>query len=183
MRAIVDGIPGAGKTTVLNEVIKKAGIEVINYGDVMFEMAKKEGIKDRDGMRKLPYEKQRELQRKAAEEIAKKDNVIVDTHCTIKTPYGYLPGLPYDVLQILKPERIILIEADVEEILQRRKKDEEIRQRDKESKEEMEEHQLMNRISGMSYAVLTNATLKIVKNRQGKVEEAAEEIIKALGLS
>lgn len=183
MRAIVAGIPGAGKTTVLNEVIKKAGIEVINYGDVMFEMAKKEGIKDRDEMRKLPYEKQRELQRKAAEEIAKKDNVIIDTHCTIKTPYGYLPGLPYDVLQILKPERIILIEADVDEILQRRKKDEEIRQRDKESKEEMEEHQLMNRIAGMSYAVLTNATLKIVKNRQGKVEEAAEEIIKALGLS
>ena len=161
MRAIVAGIPGAGKTTVLNEVIKKAGIEVINYGDVMFEMAKKEGIKDRDEMRKLPYEKQRELQRKAAEEIAKKDNVIVDTHCTIKTPYGYLPGLPYDVLQILKPERIILIEADVDEILQRRKKDEEIRQRDKESKEEMEEHQLMNRIAGMSYAVLTLSLIHI----------------------
>ncbi|MCD6331212.1 MAG: adenylate kinase, partial [Thermoplasmata archaeon] len=150
MRAIIAGIPGAGKTTVLNEVIKKTGIEVINYGDVMFGMAKKEGIKDRDEMRKLPYEKQRELQRKAAEEIAKKDNIIIDTHCTIKTPYGYLPGLPHDVLQILKPERIILIEADVEEILQRRKKDEEIRQRDKESKEEMEEHQLMNRIAGMS---------------------------------
>jgi len=38
----------------------------------------------------------------------------------------------------------------------------------------------MNRIAGMSYAVLTGATLKIIKNRQGKLEEAAEEMIKAL---
>ena len=39
---------------------------------------------------------------------------------------------------------------------------------------------MMNRIAAMSYAVITNATVKIVKNRQGKIEEAAREIAKAL---
>ncbi len=180
MRVIVAGIPGAGKTTVLNEALKLKEMEVINYGDVMFEMAKEYGIKDRDEMRKLPYEKQRELQIKAARKIAEKEHVIIDTHCTIKTPYGYLPGLPYDVLQILKPKRIILVEASPEEIERRRKKDAEIRQRDVESIEEIEMHQMMNRIAAMSYATLTNATVKIIENREGKLAEAAKELAKAL---
>lgn len=181
MISIIAGIPGAGKTTVMNEVLKKKKIKVINYGDEIFKIAEKKGlVNNRDELRKLPFELQRNMQIEAAKNIAKYGNVIVDTHCTIKTPFGYLPGLPYDVLNILKPKRIILIEADAREIVERRKKDEKIRQRDEESIESMEEHQLMNRIAGMSYAILTGATLKIIKNRQGKIKEAAEEIIKAL---
>ncbi len=181
MIAIVAGIPGAGKTTVMNEVLKKKDFRVINYGDEIFRIAKERNlVQHRDDLRKLPYDVQREMQIQAAKNIAKLGNVIVDTHCTIKTPFGYLPGLPYDVLSILKPDRIILIEANPEEIMQRRKKDAEIRKRDEESITSMEEHQLMNRIAGMSYAVLTGATLKIIMNRQGKLQEAAEEMIKAL---
>ena len=181
MIAIVAGIPGAGKTTVMNEVLKKREYKVVNYGDEIFKIAKERRlVEHRDELRKLPYEMQREMQIEAAKRIAKLGNAIVDTHCTIKTPFGYLPGLPYDVLSILKQSRIILIEANPEEIMERRKKDAEIRVRDEESIESMEEHQLMNRIAGMSYAVLTGATLKIIKNRQGKLIEAAEEMIKAL---
>ena len=180
MRIVVAGIPGAGKTTVLNEALKIKRMDVVNYGDIMFEMARQDGVEDRDKMRKMPQEKQREWQIRAAEKIGKMQDVIIDTHSTIKTPYGYLPGLPYHILQIIKPDRIILVEAEAEEILARRKKDEGIRQRDAEGKEEMEIHQMMNRIAAMSYAVLTGATVKIVKNRQGKLEEAAREIASAL---
>lgn len=180
MRAIISGIPGAGKTTVLNEMLKTLNFEVVNYGDVMFELAKEYGVKNRDEMRKLPYLKQREIQRRAAEKISEKKNVIVDTHCTIKTPYGYMPGLPYHILKILEPERIILIEANPDEIEKRREKDRDIRNRDAESIEEIKLHQLMNRISAMSYAVLTGATVKIIENRQGKLSEAVNELIKAL---
>ncbi|HEC88156.1 MAG TPA: adenylate kinase [Thermoplasmata archaeon] len=180
MRAIISGIPGAGKTTVLNEMLKILSFEVINYGDVMFNMAKEYGIKDRDEMRKLPYSKQIEIQKRAAEKISEKDNVIIDTHCTIKTPYGYMPGLPYNILKILKPERIILIEANPDEIEKRREKDKDIRERDEESIEEMRLHQLMNRISAMSYAVLIGATVKIIENRQGKLKEAVNELVKTL---
>ena len=165
MIVIVAGIPGAGKTTVMNEVLKEKNYKVINH---------------RDELRKLPFELQREMQIEAAKNIAKHEDVIVDTHCTIKTPFGYLPGLPYDVLNILKPKRIILIEALPEEIMARREKDAAIRMRDEESIQSMEEHQLMNRIAGMGYAILTGATLKIIKNKQGKLKEAAKEMIRAL---
>jgi len=176
MKIVVAGIPGAGKTTVLNEALKIKEMEVVNYGDIMFEMAQQDGIENRDKMRKMPQEKQREWQVKAAEKIAKMENVIIDTHSTIKTPYGYMPGLPYSILKIIKPDRIVLVEAEAEEILARRKKDEEIRERDAEGVEEIETHQMMNRMAAMTYAVMAGATVKIVKNRQGKLEEAAREI-------
>lgn len=180
MRVIIAGIPGAGKTTVLSEALKHHPMEVINYGDVMFEMAQKEGVEKRDDMRTLPQKIQRNIQMKAAEKIAKHENVIIDTHCTVKTPYGYLPGLPYEVLMILRPERIILVETDPAEIAERRKKDADIRKRDEESVEEMHLHQMMNRMAATGYAVLTGATVKIVQNRQDKLEEAARELARAL---
>ncbi|MFP3262321.1 MAG: AAA family ATPase, partial [Nitrososphaeria archaeon] len=69
--AIIGGIAGVGKTTVLNifyEKLKANGIsfDVFVYGTVMFEEAQKLGVKDRDEMRNLPYEKQFELQKSAA---------------------------------------------------------------------------------------------------------------------
>ncbi|KAA0013946.1 MAG: adenylate kinase [Thermoplasmata archaeon] len=181
MRIIVAGIPGAGKTTVLNEVKERREIGIINYGDVMLELAKKKNlVGNRDELRKLPYEKQIELQEEAARKIAEKKDVIIDTHCTIKTPYGYMPGLPYNVLSILKPKSIVLIEADAEDILKRRKKDEGIRQRDDEAIKEIEMHQYFNRMASIAYASFVGATVKVIKNEEGKAYKAAEEIIKVL---
>ncbi|MBC7081495.1 MAG: adenylate kinase [Thermoplasmatales archaeon] len=176
MKVIVAGIPGAGKTTVLNEV---KGIEIVNYGDVMFSIAKEKNlVKNRDEIRKLPVEKQRKLQKEAARKIAKKKDVIIDTHCTIKTKDGYMPGLPYEILSIIKPDFIVLVEADPKEIEKRRNKDKDIRGRDVESLEEIELHQNINRMAAIAYAALINANVKIVKNEEGKVKECAEEIMK-----
>ncbi|OYT61350.1 adenylate kinase [Thermoplasmatales archaeon ex4484_30] len=181
MVVILAGIPGAGKTTVITKALKEKDMKFVTYGTVMFEIAKKMGVKARDEIRKLPAEKQREIQKKAAEEISRMGDVIVDTHCTIKTKEGYLPGLPYEVLKKLNPRLIILVEASEEEIIERRTKDKDIRDRDVESIEEIKEHQLMNKIAAMTYAALTGATVKIVKNNDGMLEIAAHEVARALG--
>ncbi len=181
MVVILAGIPGAGKTTVITKALKEKDMKFVTYGTVMFEIAKKMGVKARDEIRKLPAEKQREIQKKAAEEISRMGDVIVDTHCTIKTKEGYLPGLPYEVLKKLNPRLIILVEASEDEIIERREKDKDIRDRDVESIEEIKEHQLMNKIAAMTYAALTGATVKIVKNNDGMLEIAAHEVARALG--
>ncbi|RLF43254.1 MAG: adenylate kinase [Thermoplasmata archaeon] len=181
MVVILAGIPGAGKTTVITKALKEKDMKFVTYGTVMFEIAKKMGVKARDEIRKLPAEKQREIQKKAAEEISRMGDVIVDTHCTIKTKEGYLPGLPYEVLKKLNPKLIILVEASEEEIIERRAKDKDIRDRDVEGIEEIKEHQLMNKIAAMTYAALTGATVKIVKNNDGMLEIAAHEVARALG--
>ena len=118
---VLTGIPGSGSTTVLGKALEEVDYVHLNYGDIMTEIAIKENIvQDRDALRKLSAETQKEIQAKAAKEIkerSEKDNVIVDTHCTINTPSGFLPGLPIWVLEELKPDLFILIEADPDEII------------------------------------------------------------------
>jgi adenylate kinase len=181
---VVTGTPGVGKTTVLKTALENtsAGIAIVNYGDVMLEEARKKGVRDRDEMRRLPPEVQREIQRKAGGEIARRARdrpVIVDTHCTIKTPAGYLPGLPVWVLDALKPDKIILIEAEPEEIMGRRMKDS-TRIRDAEVLSEIEEHQMINKAAAMAYAALTGATVKIIKNNDNRLTEAAQRLAEEL---
>ena len=180
---VVAGIPGSGSTTVLKQALKDTEYVHVNYGDVMLEIAKDmDLVKDRDSMRKLAPEVQKEVQKKAAQAIrisSEKSNTIVDTHCTIKTPLGFLPGLPQWVLEELQPDMFVLIEADDDEILMRRISDTS-RTRDMEKLRDIELHQEMNRSTAMTYAVLTGATVKIIQNHDDRLLESVNEMIETL---
>lgn len=187
---IVTGIPGTGKSTVCDELLKLAKqfgkkISVTNFGSVMVELSRKQGkILHRDQLRKSELFFQRDLQIEAAESIAQKiaeadGDVIIDTHMSIKTTNGYLAGLPSHVLQILKPSLFVLVEAEPSEVLSRRLKDK-TRKRDKALENEIAEEFLFSRLIAASCAVLTGAPVKIVKNPSGKQIEAAEEILRLL---
>ncbi|MHA2281189.1 MAG: adenylate kinase [Promethearchaeota archaeon] len=178
MRMVVTGVPGVGKTSVMEGVAKEKNLKIVNYGSVMFEVAKAQGlVEDRDQIRKLTVEKQRDVQEAAAERIYEMGDVIVDTHCTIKTPGGYYPGLPEWVLRKLQPDRILLVEATKEEIANRRSKDKS-RVRDTEAQEEIDEHQRMNRYVAMAYSMLSGASIKIVFNHDNGLEKAVEDVLK-----
>ncbi len=180
---VITGIPGSGSTTVLSKVLEKLDFMHVNYGDVMLEIAKDDNLVDnRDDLRKLSPDIQKEVQKKAAQSIREKSeqsNIIVDTHCTINTPSGFLPGLPKWVLDKLKPDMFVLLEADGDEILKRRISDT-TRNRDSERLKDIELHQEMNRAASMAYAVLTGATVKIIENHDNKVDEAVDEMVKTL---
>jgi len=172
---VVTGIPGVGKTTVMQHAAEGLNIQFVTFGTVMIEIAQKLGlVKDRDEMRKLTLEQQKELQIKSAEKIAKMKNVILDTHCTIKTPKGYMPGLPEWVLKKLQPTAIVVVEADPQEIYNRRAKDI-TRNRDPDTVEQIAEHQMINRAAAMAYATLTGATVKIVFNHDDRLDEAVKQ--------
>ena len=188
---IVTGIPGTGKTTVCNVVEKlaeKAGVEinVINYGTFMVEKLQKyKRDLERDAIRKADLDFQRKLQKEVAEVVSEKIRqlngiTIIDTHMSIKTFEGYLPGLPFHVLQLLKPEMFVLIEAKPSEISSRRMKDV-TRKRDEAVEEAVKQELLFSRLMAGACAVLTGAPVKIVINAEGKKEEAAKEVLKALG--
>lgn len=186
---IVTGIPGVGKTTVINtavDLVKEKHNEdvlVLNFGSEMFEVASKAGdVKDRDEMRKMPTAKQRENQRKAGESIAekaKKARVIVDTHTLIQTNNGYLIGLPEWVVRAISPKTVVLVEADSEKIADRRNNDP-TRTRDAQSAADIQIHQEMCRAAAVSVGTLTGATVRRIMNREGKVEEAAMQLAETL---
>lgn len=181
MLAVIAGIPGAGKTTVVTKALEKVErkYRLVTYGTVMYEIASAKGlVKDRDEMRKLPQDVQKDVQMKAAGKIhgmAKKSDVILDTHCTIKTPKGFIPGLPMSILEKLQPDLFVLVETDPKEIIMRREGDK-TRARDPETAEDLQMHQDLNRMAASSYAVISGAAVKIIENRQGKLESAAETL-------
>jgi adenylate kinase len=187
---VVTGIPGTGKTTVCNEALKLAEqtrkrIQAVNYGSIMVELSRKRGNSlHRDELRRSGLTFQRNLQVEAAKIISKKTgevdgDLIVDTHMSIKTANGYLAGLPFHVLQLLNPDIFVLVEAEPHEVLSRRFRDR-TRKRDKVLEDEIMEEILFSRLMAVACAVLTGASVKIIKNPDGKQSEAAEDVLKLL---
>ena len=187
-KIILVGIPGVGKTTLLTTMVDilkdhKKNVVVINYGSLMFDVAQQNGLKDRDELRKLSVSEQQRLQKMAAEEIATHDEevVIIDTHAFISSPEGYYPGLPEHVLKIIQPSNFVSVAAKPEEIYNRRMKDD-TRNRDKITIDNIKKE--LDYQTGMisACAVITGSPVRHVLNGEGKVEEAADKIIKAIGL-
>ncbi|MEM4348129.1 MAG: adenylate kinase [Candidatus Anstonellaceae archaeon] len=173
---VVMGLPGAGKSTVLSATPKD--YKIINYGDLMFEIAQKRYmVSDRDQIRKLDPKKQAVIQSLVGKKLAKmKGKIILDTHCSIATPKGYLPGLPFRLLSKLKVELLILITAPFEEIIIRRQADAS-RTRDSQTVDSLAEHDSVNRALLAAYSCLTGAPCAIISNRQGKLEEAQQKFL------
>jgi adenylate kinase len=186
-RAIIVGIPGVGKTTVITRAAellnkKRKTTTVVVFGTVMFEEAKKKlGLKSRDDMRRMPVEDQRRLQEMAAQRIAemKDDIVLVDTHLFINTGEGYYPGLPMRLLNIMKPTNIVMVAADPGEIAERRKTDQ-TRRRDNATAENIQKELDISQVMVASCSILTGAPFAIIMNSDGRVDEAAANIAKIL---
>ena len=187
-KIVLVGIPGVGKTSLLTKIVdilknKNIRVNVISYGTLMFDVAKENGLQDRDGLRKLPISEQQNLQKLAAEKIATQSEeiVIIDTHAFITSTEGYYPGLPEHVLKIIKPSNFISVAAKPEEIYNRRMKDE-TRNRDNITliniRKELEYQ------TGMisACAVITGRPVRHILNDEGKIDEAADKIVSALGL-
>ena len=185
-RVVVVGIPGVGKTTVISrtaEILSQRGIQtaVVVFGTMMFEEAGKLGINNRDEMQRQSIEVQRHMQNLAARRIADlKDNiVIVDTHLFINTNEGYYPGLPLHLLEVMKPTNIVMVAADPEEIVNRRRIDE-TRDRDIESVENIQYQLDLSKIMVATCSVLTGCPFIIIMNSNNKIDETASNIVKAL---
>lgn len=182
------GIAGVGKTTLLSKIVEilksnNKTVKVISYGTLMFDVAKENGLQDRDELRKLPVIEQQKLQKIVAEKISSQNEeiVIIDTHAFINSPEGYYPGLPEHVLKIIKPSNFVSVSAKPEEIYNRRMKDD-TRNRDKITIANIKKE--LDVQSGMisACAVITGSPVKHILNGEGKIDEAAAKLIKTIGL-
>lgn len=184
LRVVVVGIPGVGKTTVVDRLVSGfRGAKLANFGSVMLESALAlKMVKHRDEIRKLPVAKQKRLQRIAAAKIArmKQSLVVVDTHLFIRTAEGFWPGLPFDVVRALKPTHLVLVEATPGDVAARRAADAS-RYRDSVTAESLSEELALARSFLAVASTLTGAPMKVVMNSQGKQEEVAAGLLEMLG--
>ncbi len=187
-KVVIVGIPGVGKTSLITKIAelikqKNKTVSVHSYGTVMFEEAKKMGIKNRDELRTLPIEKQKQLQKIAAETISNlsDDIIFIDTHAFISTKAGFYPGLPNYVIEIIQPANFIAISASPDEIHNRRMKDG-TRERDPISIEDIKKELAVQDAMLSSCSVFSGSPMKVIFNHEGKIEEAAVNVIDAIGL-
>ncbi len=187
-KVVIVGIAGVGKTTVVNKAVeilksKNKSVTVVSFGTFMFEVAQKIGIKDRDELRKLSMAEQQKIHKMAAERIAPltDDVIIIDTHAFIPTTSGFYPGMPEHVLKIIKPSNFISISASPENIIKRRSGDE-TRQRDSADTSKIKKELAIQDAMLSTCSVLSGSPMKPVLNNEGKVDEAAMDVIDAIGL-
>ena len=186
---VVSGLPGVGKTTVLNLAIEKLkeeglNIKLVNYGTVMLEEALKNNlVKHRDEIRKLKVIEQLKLQQLAAKKISELakdvDLLILDTHLFILTPRGRWPGLSLNNLKELDVKQIIVVEADPEEIAERRVSDE-TRIREFEGLEPIKADLSYNRYLAAALSIYTSSPAFFVSNHNNLANEAAQKIYNVL---
>ncbi len=184
---IVAGVPGAGKSTVLLEAWKRIEQElnyaIVSFGSEMLDLCREAGlVSNRDAMRNLSPDVQEEMQWRATKRIAERpENVLLDTHCAIKTGSGsYLPGLTPRMIERLSPSAIILVDAHEAEIRGRRKLDKTRPLRTIESYEDILEHKVINRAYAAAFSARSSCLLKIIQNNTGEFETAIDEFIGTL---
>ncbi|HEX7818097.1 MAG TPA: adenylate kinase [Nitrososphaeraceae archaeon] len=183
---IIVGVPGVGKSTIISNAtatLNKKGttLNTVVFGTVMFEEAKKLGINDRDQIRKQTIDVQQRLQNMTADHISSLSDsiVVVDTHLFIKTQSGYYPGLPMSLILKLNPERLILITANSEEILNRRKNDS-TRTRDLISDDEIKRDIEVSLSMISSLSILTGAPFEIIYNHDNMIDSATSLLVELL---
>jgi adenylate kinase len=185
-KVIIVGIPGVGKSTVISNATTAlhnmgTSVTTVVFGSVMFEEAKKLGITHRDQMRKLSIDVQQKLQNMAADLVSgrRESIVVVDTHLFIKTSSGYYPGLPMNLILKLNPDRLILVSANSEEILRRRKADN-TRTRDIISYDEIKRDIEVSLSMISSLSILTGAPFEIIHNHDNMIDSATSQMVELL---
>ena len=128
-----------------------------------------------------PLKNKESLQEMAANYIFSLDNeiVLIDTHLFINTIEGYYPGMPYKLLDILKPSHLILLTANSDEVFERRKTDVG-RQRDLISIDDISNEINISKIMIASSSILLGCPFSIVENNNGHLEEATSKICKTI---
>jgi adenylate kinase len=106
------------------------------------------------------------------------NKVVLDTHCSIETPRGYLPGLPLAILAKFKVSQLVYITGLPHEIHARRNAD--ASRARPGSVESIAAHNEYNKMLLATYSVVTGAPAKMIMNSQGKVEEAQREFVSLL---
>ena len=187
-KVVIVGIPGVGKTSLVTRIVEllngdKQRASVHSYGSVMMNEAENNNISDRDNLRHLPVSQQKELQKQAAKKISEltDDVIFIDTHAFISTKEGFYPGLPNHVIEVLQPTHLIAISARPEEIYNRRMKDD-TRNRDKISIEAIKKELAVQDAMLSSCSVLSGSPMKVILNNEGKIDEAAQNVIEAIGV-
>jgi adenylate kinase len=185
---VVSGVPGVGVSRVCQLARRDLdeSYHLVNVGDVMLEAALERGLTtDRDALGRLPARDQRLLQRRAAEEVARRareSNLIVSTHLVVRTEHGFLPGFDATTLADVDPDRFVVVDADAADIAARRDETDH-RRYDAEDGHAIGFQQQLQAAAATNYAISTGAPVRYLRNDDDPAAAAAElvAVVESIG--
>jgi adenylate kinase len=159
------GVPGVGKTSLCKSAAGALGYKYVNYGELMLEVAIYNGLaSNQDEMFKLDLEVQQSIWQSAANKVDEmkrfSNKILLDLHGVDQSKIGYIISLP---VEIIAPDRIIIVEASYENIILRRDNDQS-RIRVLEDLKDVKEHMEMLRMSMMACSVIYGSYLSLIDN-------------------
>ncbi len=179
---LVTGTPGAGKSTILDDLGRRKPINLVNLGNIMLDIAKeKHGIKDREDLGRMTEEQIKQNREDAFTEIINnKKDTIIDTHLTIKYGRRYVPGVTIEELQKIRIKAIVYIDATAKEIWNRRHNDASKagRRNVSDTEAEIDEQKAVNLAILSSCAIYLSIPIYIIYNSDGKMADAESELEK-----
>ncbi|KAF5079918.1 AAA family ATPase [Methanobacterium aggregans] len=173
--AAVVGVPGVGKTSLCREAAELVGSTHVNYGDLMLEIARLEGLAETDSeMFSLDLDIQHRIWRTAALRASSMSNIILDLHGIDKSSIGYITSFP---VEIISPDIVVIVESSYENVIKRRYADSS-KKRVLEDSKSLYEHMNLLRSSVAVFSVFSGFTFTVVDNNNFK--ECLEQIVAVL---
>jgi len=190
MIAVIFGIQGVGKSTLVTEVLKdKPRFKRLYWGEYAFKLALEQKlVKTKDEIRELPVTVQKKLQKdvgKHLAEIIKKNHsadYVIETHAALKTRQGYMPGLTPQILDLIMPDIFIVIESDAKDIYHRRILDETRKREHDKTIKDIQLNLDTTRLFAADFSTHTGANLMFVENVEDNLDIAVDNVVKALEL-
>ena len=178
---IVAGLSGAGKTTLLNK-LNPGNYKIINIGTLMKgELSKKGEEINRDTIKKLSNKELSKLRNIVFGRVQKlKSNIVLDTHITIESGLGILPGIPYSTLRFLNNlSALVYINAPSKDIIKRRNTDKS-RNREKQDAFNIDMQRLVDMSTISYYTSHLNISLYVINNKSGCLIESFKKLQSAI---
>jgi len=182
---IVMGLPGVGKSSILKGALEGRNVQVVNYGDLAIDVAKKKKIaSNRDAINALPIKEHLELQDAVVAKLKDTPRTILDTHAVLRRkPSGYIPGLTPSLFKKITVDALVFIDAPSDEIVARRKADP-ARTRPTMAVGELDEIRRFSLSAISVYSASTGAPIYVVTNREGRSKDAVNalnDVLDSLG--
>jgi len=190
MIAVIFGIQGVGKSTLVKTVIeKRPNIKRLYWGEMALNEAKKQGLVEKiDEIRTLTVPVQKKLQKIVGKEISdtinndRSKDYIIETHAALKTKQGFMPGFTKEMLEEIKPDIFVVIESHAMDIYHRRIFDTERKRDHDKSVKEIQLNLDATRWFASNFCIATGANLLIVENIEDNVNVAVDTVVEALDL-
>lgn len=184
-RYFLTGVPAVGKTTTGKSGELEDACSYRSFGDTMLQQGRQSNvIKQREDLERLAPAQRQALQEESSRvllNLSRGGPVLIDGHVVVDTEGGFMAGLPFHCISLMRLTGIIVLTATPQEVIDRRTRLGTKYARTRNSLSRIELHQQLTLTAAWSFAQTLGATLEVIENRDGQQDATAKSVRDFIG--